>query len=465
MFPPGAVVVALVSGGADSVALLRLLASGALGDLTGRLTVLHVNHMLRGEDAEADAAFVASLAAELGVPCDVVRYDVAAYAEAEGLNLEDAGRRVRYRFAEEALDARCDALGVSREAGRVAVGHTADDRLETFLMRLVTGSGAGGLVGLAPVRGRVVRPLIDAGRAEVVAYLRELGQSWREDATNRDTTRLRAWVRHELVPLIERQNPGFRETAARTMRILAEEDALLSELAQAFARDFTRTEDGALVLDRGFLATLSPPMARRTVREALISSFPDAARIEFEHIDAVIAGLAEGRFARDLPFGLRAEGEYDRLRISRRGATVPTVAPGLLSLPGTRDLGEAGIIEAREVSPDVTAGTADRVVIDADSARWPLTVDAPREGDRMRPLGMDGTRKLSDVLIDAKVPKRLRRAVPVVRDGERIVWLAGVRLSDESRVTPATSRAAELVWRRTDEEGPAGSEGERGEAR
>jgi tRNA(Ile)-lysidine synthase len=450
MLPSGAFVLALVSGGADSVALLRLLAAGDLGDLTGRLSVLHVNHLLRGAAADEDAAFVADLCATLGVPCDVVRYDVAAYAEAEGLNLEDAGRRVRYRFAEDQLDARCDALGVARSLGRIAVAHTADDRLETFLMRVIAGAGTGGLGGMDAVRDRIVRPLIDARRAEVTAYLESLGQAWREDSTNTDTARFRAWARHELLPVIEAQYPAFPETAARTMRVLAEEDGLLAELAQAFARDFTRFEDGALVLDRAFLSTLSAPMARRTVREAIVAAFPEASRLEFEHAEALLAGLAEGPFARDLPFGLRAEGEYARLRISRRGTPAPSVAPGLLPFPGTLDLGDAGAIEAREAAGGVDSpaeGTPDRVVIDADSVSWPLQVDAPRDGDRMRPFGMEGTKKLSDMLIDAKVPKRRRGATPVVRDGDRVVWLAGLRLGEECRVTEATSRIAELVWR------------------
>ncbi|HSQ22094.1 MAG TPA: ATP-binding protein, partial [Coriobacteriia bacterium] len=137
MLPEGSAVLALVSGGADSIALLRLLATGELGDLTGRLAVLHVNHLLRGQDADADEAFVMALCECLDVPCRSVRYDVAAYAEAEGLNLEDAGRRVRYLFADDELDARCAALGVPSERGRIAVAHTADDRLETFLARLV----------------------------------------------------------------------------------------------------------------------------------------------------------------------------------------------------------------------------------------------------------------------------------------------------------------------------------------
>ncbi|MEN6429832.1 MAG: ATP-binding protein [Coriobacteriales bacterium] len=143
MLPARCAVVALVSGGADSTALLRLLSGGGLGDLEGRLFVLHVNHLLRGTAADEDADAVRALCAEQKVPCSVVRYDVAGFAEAEGLNLEDAGRRVRYALAESELDARCADLGLPGDDGRIATGHTIDDQLETFLMRLVTGSGPG----------------------------------------------------------------------------------------------------------------------------------------------------------------------------------------------------------------------------------------------------------------------------------------------------------------------------------
>ncbi|MEN6430461.1 MAG: tRNA lysidine(34) synthetase TilS, partial [Coriobacteriales bacterium] len=412
--------------------------------------VLHVNHLLRGTAADEDADAVRALCAQQKVPCSVVRYDVAGFAKAEGLNLEDAGRRVRYALAESELDARCADLGLPGDAGRIATGHTLDDQLETFLMRLVTGSGPGGLRAIQAVRGRVVRPLIEARRSEVVAYLDELGQTWREDTTNADTSRLRSWVRHELLPLIEGVNPSFHETLARTIRILAEEDSLLAEMADAFAADFAHFDGTRLSFERQMMATLSPAMARRTLRQALIRAFPEASRIEAEHIDALAAGIHNPRFARDLSFGLRAEVEYDKLNVFGHEDAIPPVAPCLLTIPGVCALGPYGTITATLVEPGEVTGDPMRAVIDADRVSGELVVDAPREGDRIRPLGMTGTKKVGDLLTDAKVPRRLRRVTPVVRDGERIVWVAGVRMSDEFKVTPATRRAVALLWTRED---------------
>lgn len=451
MFERGAPLLAMVSGGADSVALLRALAGGAAPG--ARLTVLHVNHLLRGDAADGDADFVAALCGELGVPCRVAAFDVAAYATAEGLNLEDAGRRVRYRFAAEELDALCAGAGVDPARGRIATAHTLDDRAETLLMRLAQGAGAAGLLSPPYLRGRVVRPLLDCTRAQVVAYLASLGQGWREDATNSDTSRTRARVRAELVPLLRDINPRFDEALLRTLAVLGDEDALLDGMAEAFARDFAeRGADGELAIECSRVSTLSRAMQRRVVRAAIFDAFPEASRLEFEHLEAVLDGMGEAAFARDLGGGLRAFSEYGTLVISRGPGSPGSLAPSLLPVPGTVDLGEAGVLSAEPASPGSIENDPRVALIDAGRVRGELTVGSAGPGDRMRPLGMDGSRKLQDVLTDAKVPRRSRPLTPVVRDGERVVWVAGVRMSEEYRIGDGTAAAIRLHWT-----GPRGS--------
>jgi tRNA(Ile)-lysidine synthase len=451
MLPDAAPVLALVSGGADSTSLLRLLAAGELGDRP--LAVLHVDHALRGEASDADAAFVMDLCAGLGVECRVARYDVGAYAQEAALNLEDAGRRIRYRFAEEELDALCARAGVAPASGRIATAHTRDDRVETFLMRVVQGAGMAGMTGVKPVRGRVVRPLIDAGRGEILAYLGSLDQEWREDATNLDTTRTRARIRHDVLPHLRAMNPSLDVSLARSLELLSDDDELLTGMASAFAHDFAECSPGSVAFDRALMRTLSRSMARRTVRVALLDAFADASRLESAHVEALVDGLADDAFARDLPFGLRAVSEYGRLIVSRRGSEPRGLVPSLLGVPGTADIGDAGAITAETTGPDAGDAGPDSVVIDVDRIAGALTVDSPREGDRLRPLGMDGTKKLSDLLVDEKVPRRLRAATPVVRDGDAIVWVAGVRLAHDYRVTEGTRRAARLTWTRDASEG------------
>ena len=169
-------------------------------------------------------------------------------------------------------------------------------------------------------------------------------------------------------------------------------------------------------------------------------------RLEAEHVEALVGGLADEPFARDLPNGLKAFSEYGKLIVSRSDIGEPSVAPGLLAIPGTAHLGAAGTISAEIEATDKTAGTPFSVVVDAGRIGGDLVVDAPRPGDRMRPLGMTGTRKLSDLFVDGKVPRRDRTAVPVVRDGERIVWVAGVRMSEDYRVGSETAKAVRLTW-------------------
>jgi tRNA(Ile)-lysidine synthase len=218
-------------------------------------------------------------------------------------------------------------------------------------------------------------------------------------------------------------------------------------MADAFVRDFCRiAADVRVEFDRDLMSTLDRTMARRTVRAAVFRAFPDASRLEAAHVERIVDALADGGARFDLPGGLEVTGEYATLVVSHGGQEPPRVAPCLLPVPGSVDLGPGGVMHARLVDPSDASGTDDSVVIDADLLADELVVDSAREGDRMQPLGMAGRRKLSDMLVDAKVPRRLRGAVPVVRDDEDIVWLAGVRMSDAYRVRESTRRAVRLSW-------------------
>jgi len=443
MFAGAAPIVVMVSGGADSVSLLRAVAAGVFGPLSA--SALHIDHRLRGEASDGDAAFVRALCGELGVECRVVSVDVEGFAAEHGLNLEDAGRRVRYREADSELDRRCAAEGAAAADGRIVTAHTLDDRAETTLMRLAQGAGAAGLISLGYTRGRVVRPLLDCTRADVVAYLGELGQDWREDATNLDTTRLRARVRAELMPLLRGINPRFDDAIARTLAVLGDEDALLDGLAREAAAKAAEVVAGEIGIDREALASSPRALQRRVVRLLLAEAFPEASRLEFEHIEAVCDGLSDRTFVRDLPGGLRAFAEYGRLIISRSAVATGRLASFELPVPGIVDLQGVGRITA-EPGGAHPASDPMETLLDADSLGGPLTVGPVVAGDRIRPFGMHGTRKVSDVLIDAKVPARRRGEVPVVRDGERIVWVAGVKSSEDCRVGPDTRRTVRLVW-------------------
>jgi tRNA(Ile)-lysidine synthase len=457
MLPDGAVAVLMVSGGGDSVALLRLMADGALGE---QLTwaVLHVDHMLRGEESDADEAFCRTLCEELGVELFVRRVDVSARARAQGLNLEEAGRLVRYHYADEVLDELSSRTDSEPARGRIMVAHTRDDRVETSIMRLAQGAGATGLTSLRPTRDRIVRPLIDCSRVQVREYLEAIGQPWREDATNEDTDRLRAKVRAQLLPVLREVNPRFDESLARSLGVLADEDDMLSEMAEAFVDDWIDVGEGEISLDRAMLGTLSRPMLRRTVRQALGRAFPELSRLEYEHTEALVDGVSVDGFAHDLPGGIRAFDEYGRMVVSRSGGKPESLGTEDLPVPSEIDLGETGVLIAEEVSLADTAASSRSIVIDADKLDGDMAVGPPREGERMQPLGMEGTKKLSDLLIDEKVPCRVRGCVPVVRDASHVVWLGGVRMSETHKLDEGTSRAVRLTWRPAVDERIAGDD-------
>ena len=335
--------VVMVSGGGDSVALLSLLASSAFGKRTPapeRVRVLHVNHGLRAQQADADEAFTVGLCGQLGYSCERRHLDVAARAAEEKRNVEDLGRQLRYEAAEELCDELCAQLEVDPAAGRIVTAHTLDDRVETFFERALFGAGTGALASIRPTRGRIARPLLRCDRAALRDWLQAQGQDWREDATNGDTTRTRAFIRARIVPAAEELAPAFRANLERTMDLLAEDDGLLDELAASFAHDFsdggTAAEDAlmfdddddddtqgsderdTLMFDADLMATLDPVMARRTLRRALLDAFPEeASRLPQVRYRELADALALSSYQADLGKGLRAQRTGSSLIIKR----------------------------------------------------------------------------------------------------------------------------------------------------
>lgn len=315
-------VLLMVSGGSDSTALAYLASelheSGALGSLG----ILHVNHLLRGGDADADEAFVRQLAALLDIPLFARSIDVGALAAEEGGNVEAVARRERYRAADEALADLCRRAAVPVAEGRIFTAHTADDRVESFYMRSIVGTGPGGFRAMRYRNGRVCRPLLDASREGLRSYLRERAESgqavardaagalWREDATNAHTDRFRAFVRHEIVPRAKERNPQLLTTLTRTMNLIADEDDMLRAQTNALIERSVvwLTEEGrsqGCLIDPSF-GEAPRPLARRAVDEVLQRMLGAEARIEAASVEAVLDafGHSESRQDPDEPGSL-----------------------------------------------------------------------------------------------------------------------------------------------------------------
>ncbi len=466
-------VVLLVSGGADSSALLLLAATSALDIEDGRgeariarerLHVLHINHQLRGLDAEEDEEFVRDLSARFGIPCTVRRFDVAGLAaRSDDGNVENVGRELRYEAANELANALSDELGTPRGAARIVTAHTADDRAETFLMNAVRGSGAAGLSSIPRRRNRIVRPLLDRTHEELCDLLRMRGIVWREDATNADTSRLRAFIRHEILPLARERNPRVIASLSSACDILSEEDAYLTQVSARALRDITRRqEEGLLALDAGRLAAMEVAVARRVVRAALLAVCPDC-RLEARHIQSVLSIVAAGQGSATAPMGVDCRVAHGLLVMRTRAASREVIA-AWLDVPGSLELPDGRILSARLIpvpagasAPNIArahgrewAGAS--VLLDAEAAGLApdggrLWVDGPQPGDICCPFGMHGqSKKLSDLLGEAGVAAADKAAVPVVRTGATgaIVWIAGFRADERARSTAATKVQLEL---------------------
>ena len=322
-------VILMVSGGADSMALLHMAVTEPLdlGDGAGlsriakeRLHVLHVNHLLRGEDADADQHFVQETCDSLGVPCTALRVDVAKFAQERDGNVEDVGRRVRYDAARELAQKLCTEQGISRQKAKILTAHTADDRAETFMMNVMRGSGMSGLASIPRHRGLIYRPLLDYTHDQLKDWLKARGLDWHEDATNTDTHYLRAYMRHNVLPLLKARNPLLVQTVCKIADLMSDEDDYLEAKAARKLRQITlRKSESSLVLDALKLSSTDVVIARRVVRIVARQLIPEA-WLEFRHVDAVLEAVAAGVGVANLPQNLEARVRLGTVTFSFTGA-------------------------------------------------------------------------------------------------------------------------------------------------
>lgn len=461
MLRPGEKVVVAVSGGPDSLALLHLL--WTLRDELGiTLHVAHLDHGLRGEEAQADAEFVRGVAAGLGVPVTVGEVRVAELARVRGLSVEEAGREARYSFFREVM--------VATGAARVALGHNRDDQAETVLMRLLRGAGPAGLAGIPPVRGGwIIRPFLAVPRTAIEAYCREQGLSPRHDSTNEEDRFLRNRIRRDLLPLLESDyNPALRAALANLADILRAEEEWAGGMAEDVLAQVMREEEGTVFLPVRVLGKAPLALRRRLVRLAAARVGPAGRVLPFEHVEQVLALLDAGAGRGvSLAGGLTAWREAEALALAGADPVGEPAVPFAYSLPvpGRVEVPEAGLwvsAEVREMdgAPPARPGAgaagfrppaADRpgethvAVLDADRVAAPLVVRNRRPGDRFWPLGLGAQKKVKEFFIDAKVPRRLRDRVPLVEAGGGVVWVVGYRVDERFRAGPATRRILVLT--------------------
>jgi tRNA(Ile)-lysidine synthase len=435
-------VLVALSGGPDSVALTHLLLDlQSTGDLAVA-GLAHFNHQLRGADADADEAFCRAMAASVGLPVDVERADVRTAAREARRSIEDMARELRYAFLERAADR------VSADA--IAVAHTLDDQSETFLLRLIRGSGSRGLAGILPRAGRVIRPLLEIPRGDLRAYVSDRGLAFRDDPSNRDVSIPRNRLRHELIAYVEREfNPGIKRVLAREAALAREDEDYLGRQAIDLASTIVlTTKGGQTELDAVALKSLHPALASRIARHVLTSR-AHGRFVGADHVDWLLKLCdAPAGAAVDLP-GQRAVRhgtsiviEPAAARIRRARDIGPNSFRVPLSIPGEVTLDNHGwAVSARRLDGiDQREGfgpaRGPEVAIASDPLTLPLAIRSRRQGDRFRPLGLNTRKKLQDFLVDRKIPREMRDSLPLVVDGkDRIVWVVGESVAEDFRVT------------------------------
>jgi len=436
MFEAGETVLVAVSGGTDSTALLNLL-HACQDELGIFLHVAHLNHLLRKGDAELDVRYVEGLAQKLGLPVTVEAVEVAALAEKEKMGIEEAARVVRYDFF--------DRVAAKVGAKKIAVGHTADDNIETFLMRLLRGAGLKGLCGIPPRRGKIVRPLIKVWRREIEDYVGALKLVPRRDHTNYESKYVRNSVRLKLVPQLKIYNLNIKEIILQTILLVTEDNLYLeNKAAEKFDEIAILKAPGEIRLNIDRLKGLAGTIQRYLIRLAIEKVKGDLAEMSFNHIREVLGKLsATEKWELHLPGGIFAVGERGSLLICRERPQPVEAKPFryTLSVPGEVRLEEVGrtlrgsFVEAVEKGDGPNVAFVDYSVLGKE-----IVIRSRQSGDRFSPLGVKGSKKLQDYFVDEKVPAEERERVPIVESVGKVIWVAGQRLDDRAKVTDKTKK-------------------------
>lgn len=453
-----------VSGGPDSVALLHVLLKIA-PQFFLKLGVAHLNHSLRAQDSDNDAAFVKSMCLKLNLPLFIKKVDVQKYRKANKVSIEEAARKVRYTFFSDLL----------RKEGfnKIALGHHLDDNAELILMNIFRGSGHLGVSGMPPVRNiigpgkKIVRPLICLKKSDIINYLSEKGLKYVMDKSNEDINYTRNRIRVDLIPYLEKNfNPKISETLNRFAFILrSEEEWKNAMVADLFEKSLSSLHDHLISFYVNNLLKLHPAAKRMVIRKGIESVKKDLRRITFKHVDFAV-GLLEKRspnWSMDLPEGVKIFRKYEKLYIlqSRKDSAKDlSDKKELLPFKYEIDKPESGQIIIKHIKErdlylrlsescvddlaDILNAGHMTAFFDMDALRFPLELRNLVPGDRFSPLGVKGSQKVKKFFINKKIPLFERERSSVLLSGGKVIWVAGYQIDDFVKVTPFTENVLKI---------------------
>lgn len=456
MLQKGDGVVVGVSGGPDSIALLHLLYR--FKEHYGiELVAAHLNHNFRPGEAEKEAEYVKEFCVQRDIPCIVEFCDVPRMAEEEGLSMEQAGRKARYSFFNRVMD--------QKGFNKIATGHNLNDQVETVLMKFIRGAGMEGLAGIHPVRGNIIRPFLEVPRLLIERYCEEHRLNPAIDKSNLSPIYHRNKVRLQLLPLLREQyNKNIENVIISTAQILRDENDYLNRAAlEELEGAVISYERDELVLDLEVLRRLHIAILRRVLRQAVRKLKGNTLNIEYSHIKALCSVIHTGAPGSQvqMPEGMTASLSYNRLIITTRRFENKAInniyrieVPGITYVDETRGLVEAKVLTKEEYLQEREIYKDNRLIayFDLSKTGEDLIIRGRKDGDRFRPLGMKGTKKLKDFFIDLKIPRHQRDSIPIIEGKGAIIWVAGYRIGEDFKVDENTDRVLKLHYKLSNEE-------------
>jgi tRNA(Ile)-lysidine synthase len=439
MLVPGDKVLTALSAGPDSICLLDLLHRLST-ELGISLVVAHYNHGLREDEDKFETKLSKDIVQSMGLPFETEK---ASGLLTNRSSLEERAREARYAFLEKVRN--------KYRAQKIAVGHTLNDQAETVLMRLLRGSGPAGLAGIPPVRdGRIIRPLIEISRDEIMQYIKARSLPFAIDSSNNNKTHLRNKIRQGLIPMMLEYQPRLLERLGTISKILRNENAFLESMALEWIEaEKTINKQGDIIISASSLRHLPGPLKNRVIRCILKSVRQDTYSMEYDHILSVSELLDNERpqCSIDLPHGITVRKNYDKLHFRSKPYKETSEYSCSLAGPGTYHLNAVEkwiTLEEFDWSANIDESGL-TAWLDLDQLPYPLTARNFRNGDRFIPLGMSGHKKVKDFFIDLKIPSEQRALTPIITSGDRIVWICGYRIDERFKVTSHTKKMLKIT--------------------
>lgn len=418
-----------LSGGPDSIFLLYILHNY----FNNQLIIAHINHKLRGIDSDLDEKFIRTISQKLKIPLYVIREDVEKLSNENKKSIEEVGRDVRFSFFNKILKV--------ENFNKIALGHNLDDNVETILINFIKGSGMKGLIGIPEKRDNIIHPIINIKKEEILKYLEENKIEYRIDKTNFETDYLRNKVRNYLLPIIEKEfNKNFKEKILALSNILKVEDKFLDDLVENIKNDILKFEDDFVKIDLKKLQNLHLSLKRRLIRKVIDHFNKDLREYPLDHIDKVIS-LENKKTGKEieLPLNLIAVKDKNNLIIERRDFEIPDFYIEIPDIGSYQEIGmkiELSLVEKISKVKDPFIS-----FFDYDKIELPLKIRKPMFGEKFKPLGLKKEKKIQDFFVDSGIPKSVRWNLPILLDKkDDILWIVGVRISDDYKVTNLTNR-------------------------